>query len=89
MEHSTAIAYGNEFKYNKDGTDWLLLHEFGHEWWANLVTASDWRDFWIHEGFQSYMDTLWDEETKGKEAYFEAMKNRAKGLQEQTARRPA
>ena len=39
MEHSTDIAYGNQFKYNDDGIDWLLLHEFGHEWWANLVTA--------------------------------------------------
>lgn len=80
MEHSTALAYGNKFQYNADGYDWLQLHEFGHEWWANLVTASDWRDFWIHEGFQSFMDTLYVEEIKGKEAYFTAMKNRARGF---------
>jgi aminopeptidase N len=80
MEHSTNIAYGNQFRFNKDGTDWLLLHEFGHEWWANLVTASDWRDFWIHEGFQSYMDTLYQEYLHGKEAYLTGMKNRVKGL---------
>ncbi len=80
MEHSTAIAYGNGFKYDKDGTDWLLLHEFGHEWWANLVTASDWRDFWIHEGFQSYMDTLYQEHLHGQDAYLAAMRNRVKGL---------
>ena len=78
MEHSTAIAYGNKFKYNEDGLDWLMLHEYGHEWWANLVTASDWRDFWIHEGFQSFMDTLYLQETKGKEAYLAAMRGRAK-----------
>lgn len=80
MEHSTNIAYGNQFKYAADGTDWLLLHEFGHEWWANLVTASDWRDFWIHEGFQSFMDSLYQEHVHGKEAYFASMKNRVKGL---------
>lgn len=80
MEHSTAIAYGNQFKYDKDGTDGLLLHEFGHEYWANLVTASDWRDFWIHEGFQSYMDTLYQEYLHGKQAYLDAMKKRVKGL---------
>ncbi|HLA96727.1 MAG TPA: M1 family metallopeptidase, partial [Pyrinomonadaceae bacterium] len=79
MEHSTHIAYGNKFKYSPEGFDWLMFHEFGHEWWANLVTASDWKDFWIHEGFQSFMDTLYLEETKGKEAYFTAMKGRAKG----------
>lgn len=80
MEHSTNIAYGNQFKYDEDGTDWLLLHEFGHEYWANLVTASDWRDFWIHEGFQSYMDTLYQEHLHGQEAYLKAMAARAKGF---------
>ncbi len=80
MEHSTDIAYGNGFKYDKDGTDSLLLHEFGHEWWANLVTASDWRDFWLHEGFQSYMDTLYQEYLHGKPAYLTAMKARVKRL---------
>lgn len=80
MEHSTHIAYGNKFRFAPDGFDWLMFHEFGHEWWSNLVTADDWRDFWIHEGFQSFMDTLWVEETKGKEAYFTAMKARQRGF---------
>lgn len=80
MEHSTHIAYGNQFRFGPDGFDWLMFHEFGHEWWANLVTASDWRDFWIHEGFQSFMDTFWLEETKGQGAYFTAMKNRQRGF---------
>ncbi len=80
MEHQTITAYGNNFKYNEDGEDWLLFHEFGHEWWANLVTGKDWNDFWIHEGFQSFMDTFYIEKTKGKEAYFKAMANRYKGL---------
>jgi aminopeptidase N len=80
MEHQTITAYGNGFKYNKNGDDWLLFHEFGHEWWANLVTAPDWNDFWIHEGFESFMDTLYVEKTQGKEAYFAAMKARYKGL---------
>ena len=80
MEHQTITAYGNEFRYNADGDDWLLFHEYGHDWWANLVTAPDWNDFWIHEGFQSFMDTFYIETTKGKEAYFAAMKARQKGL---------
>ncbi|MDM7921484.1 MAG: M1 family metallopeptidase [Pyrinomonadaceae bacterium] len=78
MEHSTLIAYGNKFKYNEYGFDWLMLHELGHEWWANLVTARDWKDFWIHEGFQSFMDTLYLEHIGKKDAYFESMRQRAK-----------
>ena len=79
MEHSTHLAYGNKFRYDpQHGYDWLQLHEFGHEWWANLVTARDWNDFWIHEGFQSFMDTLYLEHLGKKDAYFTAMKGRAK-----------
>jgi len=80
MEHQTIIAYGSTFKLNENGFDWLMLHELGHEWWANLVTASDWRDFWIHEGFQSFMDTLYVEKVAGKEAYRKAMANRMSHL---------
>ena len=80
MEHQTIIAYGSDFKLNENGFDWLMLHELGHEWWANLVTASDWRDFWIHEGFQSFMDTLYVEKVAGKEAYRKAMANRMSHL---------
>ncbi|HUF02639.1 MAG TPA: M1 family metallopeptidase [Aridibacter sp.] len=76
MEHSTIIAYGNRFQDNQYGFDWLMLHELGHEWWANLVTASDWRDMWIHEGFQSFMDSLYIEEIAGKEAYLSSMRGR-------------
>jgi aminopeptidase N len=80
MEHQSITAYGNNFNYDPDGFDWLMFHEFGHEWWANLVTGKDWNDFWIHEGFQSFMDTFYLEKVKGKAAYFNAMKNRTRNL---------
>lgn len=76
MEHQSIIAYGNEFKYDKNGFDWLMFHELGHEWWANLVTAPDWNDFWIHEGFQSFMDALYMEKTLGREQYVKSLPNR-------------
>ncbi len=80
MEHQTIIAYGSTFQLNEHGFDWLMLHELGHEWWANLVTASDWRDFWIHEGFQSFMDTFYIETVSGKDAYLKGMAGRMKNL---------
>ncbi len=88
MEHSTILAYGNKFKNNEHGFDWLQLHELGHEWWGNLVTASDWRDFWLHEGFQSFMDTFYLEEIKGREVYLNAMKQRAKATRNMQAVAP-
>jgi aminopeptidase N len=69
MEHQTITAYGARFKTNAYGFDWLLFHEFGHEWWGNLVTCSDWRDMWLHEGFESYMEALYAESLHGAAAY--------------------
>jgi aminopeptidase N len=77
MEHQTIIAYGAKFNNGSmtGGKDWgfdaLHHHELGHEWWGNLVTNSDWKDMWIHEGFCSYMQALYQEDRLGKEAYLE------------------
>jgi aminopeptidase N len=79
MEHQSIIAYGNEFRYDADGVDTLMFHELGHEWWANLVTASDWNGFWIHEGFQSFMDALYKEKLKGsRESFIKSLQGRIK-----------
>jgi aminopeptidase N len=69
MEHQTIIAYGADFTDNDWGYDWLHQHELAHEWWGNLVTAPDWRDFWIHEGFGTYMQPLYTEYLNGHAAY--------------------
>ncbi len=73
MEHQSIIAYGNKYKGGPHGYDWLHHHELGHEWWGNLVTVSDWRDFWIHEGLCTYMQNLYAEEREGGMAYHHAM----------------
>jgi aminopeptidase N len=72
MEHQTMNAYGNKFRYEKVGGkdfDWLMNHEFGHEWWGNKVTAKDWADYWIHEGINTFGDALDLRELEGEAAY--------------------
>jgi aminopeptidase N len=75
MEHQSIIAYGNEYRGNpwgkQHGFDFLHHHEMAHEWWANLVTCRNWKDFWIHEGFASYAQVLYIEELDGRDAYRE------------------
>jgi aminopeptidase N len=73
MEHQTINAYGNEFKKAPTGYDWLFHHEFAHEWFANQLTASDWDDFWLHEGFGTYMQPLYSRWRGGEFAYHAAM----------------
>ncbi|HEX7047639.1 MAG TPA: M1 family metallopeptidase [Gammaproteobacteria bacterium] len=74
MEHQSIIAYGSDFTLNEFGFDWLLLHETAHEWWGNKVSASDWADWWIHEGFGSYAHAVYVDVMHGKERYLEFMR---------------
>jgi len=71
MEHQTAITYGGSFDMSRFGFRFVAFHELAHEWWGNLVSASDWRDFWLHEGFDGYTEALWVEEQLGPAAYRE------------------
>lgn len=48
---------------------YTMIHEFAHAWFANSVTAKSWEDAWLHEGFATYAEILWDEYRYGKNAY--------------------
>jgi aminopeptidase N len=80
MEHQSALAYGNGFKNGLNGKDnisgsgwglkfdFVLVHESGHEWFGNSITASNYGDGWIHEGFTKYLETLYTSYQFGTEA---------------------
>ena len=67
----------------KLGYDFILFHEMGHEWWGNYLSVSDWSDFWIHEGFDTYAEALYIEENLGKNALKSFLKNRYKNIKNQ------
>ena len=79
MEHQSATAYGNGYKNGYLGRDlsgsgwglkfdFIIIHESGHEWFANNITTKDIADMWVHEGFTNYSETLFTEFYYGKEA---------------------
>jgi aminopeptidase N len=79
MEHQSATAYGNGYLmgyYGKDlsasgwGLKWdfIIVHESGHEWFANNITSKDIADMWIHESFTNYSETLFTDYFYGKDA---------------------
>lgn len=68
MEHQSAIAYGNKFEKGYRGRfpaemdfDYIIIHETGHEWWGNSVSATDVADLWIHESFCTYSEAVFVE----------------------------
>lgn len=79
MEHQSGIAYGNNFQNgymgrDLSGTGWgdkwdfIIVHESGHEWFGNNISARDVADNWIHEGFTAYSENLYVEYLNGKQA---------------------
>jgi aminopeptidase N len=78
MEHQSAVTYGNHFAngyLEKDWTgvgislkfDFIIIHESGHEWFGNAVSAADVSDMWIHEGWCTYLEDLYVERLFGRE----------------------
>ena len=79
MEHQSSVTYGNGFSNGYRGTDlsnsgwgmkfdFIIIHESGHEWFANSITYEDVADMWIHESFTNYAENLFVEYYYGKEA---------------------
>ncbi len=77
MEHQSNVAYGNHYENGYLGRDlsgtgvglnwdFIIVHESGHEWFANNITAKDQADMWIHESFTSYSETLFTEKFMDK-----------------------
>jgi aminopeptidase N len=69
MEHQTINAYGNGYKLAPEGFDWLMQHEFSHEWFANQLTNAGNADMWLQEGLGSYMQPLYLKWKQGDAAY--------------------
>ncbi len=65
MEHQSCVAYGNNYVNNKFGFDFIIIHESGHEWFANSITANDKADMWLHESFTTYSEALYVEKQFG------------------------
>ena len=79
MEHQSSVTYGNQYQNgylgnDLSGTGWglkfdfIIIHEAGHEWFANNITYKDIADMWVHEGFTSYSENLYLDYHYGKEA---------------------
>lgn len=79
MEHQSSVTYGNQYKNgylgrDLSGTGWglkfdfIIIHESGHEWFANNITNRDTADMWLHESFTAYSENLFLDYYYGKEA---------------------
>jgi aminopeptidase N len=79
MEHQSCVTYGNGYSKGYRGEDlsrtgwgntfdFIIVHESGHEWFANNITYRDIADMWVHESFTNYSESLYLEYYNGEEA---------------------
>jgi len=91
MEHQSAVTYGNGYKNGYLGRDrsqtgwgmkfdFIIVHESGHEWFANNLTNEDVADMWIHESFTTYSENLFVEYHYSKEAGAEYVRGKRAGI---------
>lgn len=91
MEHQSSVTYGNGYQngyLGRDisGTGWglkfdfIIIHESGHEWFANNITYKDMADMWVHESFTNYSESLFLEYFLGKEVAYEYVRGTRSGI---------
>lgn len=92
MEHQSSVTYGNKYKNGYLGMDlsstgwgkkwdFIIVHESGHEWFANNITNRDVADMWVHESFANYCESLYTEYHYGKKAGAEYVRGLRKTIE--------
>ena len=49
----------------RTGLEALVAHETAHQWFGDAVTLLRWQDIWLNEGFATYAQILWLEQSQG------------------------
>tara|TARA_R110001592_G_scaffold24562_5_gene94560 strand:- start:3180 stop:4856 length:1677 start_codon:yes stop_codon:yes gene_type:complete len=95
MEHQSSVTYGNGYQNGYLGRDrsstgpgllfdFIIVHESGHEWFANNITNKDVADMWIHESFTNYSESLFLEYHFTKEQAFEYVRGQRMNIGNQS-----
>ncbi|HWK36734.1 M1 family metallopeptidase [Sphingomonas sp.] len=80
LENQTMVGYSNDYPKTPFGWDWLMNHEFGHEWFANQLSAANYDDLWLHEGLGSYAQPLLSQYQGGEIDYMAQLKSQRAGI---------
>ncbi len=61
LESATLSTFGINHATRSWENQRLIAHELAHQWFGNCLTARQWSDIWLHEGFACYAEWLWSD----------------------------
>ena len=65
MENASAIFYSERRLASGASLEGTVAHETAHQWFGDAVTAEDWTELWLSEGFATYFGHLYFESRDG------------------------
>ena len=66
MEHQTITSLGGWWED-------VISHEAAHQWWGDMITCEDFQHIWLNEGFATWSEAYWKEQTEGFPLYQQYM----------------
>ncbi|MDF0681218.1 MAG: M1 family metallopeptidase [Candidatus Nitrosocosmicus sp.] len=75
MENTTCTTLTRRVLHDKTASKdyrndiFLVVHELAHQWFGDMVTCKDWPHIWLNEGFATYCESLYWENSRGKDEF--------------------
>ncbi|WP_458743533.1 M1 family aminopeptidase [Candidatus Nitrosocosmicus sp. T] len=75
MENTTCTTLTRRVLHDKQASKdyrndiFLVVHELAHQWFGDMVTCKDWPHIWLNEGFATYCESLYWENSRGKDEF--------------------
>ncbi len=65
LENQTLSLFGSDMVTNRGDADVVVAHELAHQWFGDAVSVATWQDVWLSEGFATYAEWIWRQESGG------------------------